>query len=439
MQRRRFLQLAAATGVCSSLAWSREYEWDVIVLGAGVSGLGAARWLHRKDYRVLVLEARQRVGGRVATDRSLGFSVDLGASWIEESEGNPTSALAREAGIRLVDDPDSWAFVQTDGSRLDLEAENRLQRLVRAIEDGSERDPSLSIGAAAQKVLSRRNLSEEDHLLLREYYHGCLTENGAAADEVSVLANYDDGYSGVSKMFPDGYDQIPRFLARDLQVQLGQVVRRVEWGPRGTVVSTERGQFRSRSLVVSLPLGVLRSNSVVFDPPLPESQQFALRSMRMGLLNKVVLRYPRAFWPDTTEHFAYLSKDYGVLGEWVNLHALFGQKALMVFLGGQPAWRREAWTDRQILDEAAQVAHRMFGGPPPDGGIVTRWGRDPYTRGCYSYLPPGVTRSAYASLARPHPPLFFAGEASNETQPGTVHGAYLSGLRAAKEVDEAWD
>ena len=440
MQRRRFLQWAAATSLFPYVASARaDKDYDVIVLGGGVSGLGAAKWLKEKDYRVLVLEARNRVGGRVGTDRSLGFPVDLGASWIEEATGNPTSGLAKAAGIRLVRDDDEWIFYKPDGQRMPNDASKKLEKLIRAIEDDRNLNPALSLAQSADRALTGRTLSPDERLLLREYYQGCLTENGATAQEVSVLSRADHGYSGGNFMFPGGYDQIPNYLARGLEIKLGQVVKKVDWGRQGVVVHATSGGYRARNVIATLPLGVLKSGLVVFDPPLPETHRTAIRSMKMGVLNKVVLRYSKAFWPDETGHFAYLSEDYGVLAEWANFHRLFGQKALMVFLAGQPAVTRESWTDRRILDEAAGVAKKMFGGPPPNGGLVTRWSSDPYARGCYSYLPPGVARSTRSKLAQPQPPLFFAGEATNEKLPGTVHGAYLSGLRVAKEVDEAWD
>lgn len=411
----------------------------MLVIGAGISGLSAAAWLTRKGYRVLVLEGRRRLGGRVWSDRSLGFPVDLGGSWIHEATGNPITALCQRAGIETRIDQDHWQFRNPDGKPLPDAAEDELDSLNAWLLKRFAENAGDSQKQVAEQALAGRNLTAEQKLLTREFYHGCATEFGALPEDVSVAAYRDGGYRGRDRIFPGGYAQVADYLARGLSVKLDQVVKQVDWGPGGVRVTTQTQVWRARCSVVTLPLGVLQSGSVRFTPALPAAQQSALGGLKMGLLNKLVFTFPKAFWPGSYQHFANLSEETGVLGEIANLQNLYGRNGLLLFLAGRPAWQRESWNDGQLRQEAWQVLQRLFAGAiSPTAFRVTRWGADPFARGSYSYLPPGVSPRLRSALAEPQPPLFFAGEATHEEMSATVHGAHLSGQRAAAEVDEAW-
>jgi monoamine oxidase len=440
IDRRNFLKGLAAISTIPCLGRSvrAAEQTDVIVLGAGMAGLAAANWLKQKGYDVVVLEARTRLGGRVWTDHSLGFPADMGASWIHGTKGNPITELCRQANIATFEDRDDWQIF--DGSRaLDHGAQDRLDRLysrlIKLSGGGSQ-----SILQAAQAALKSKELNSEDKILLRSFYHGIATEHGALAGDVALLAEHDEAFDGSDHLFRNGYSEVPNFLARGLTIKTGQVARSVQWGRSGVVVKTHQGNHRAKTCLITLPLGVLQSGSVEFSPALPAAQKSALKSLKMGLLNKVYLKYHQVFWSSKPLHFGNPNQAIGVLGETANLQALWGQKALMSFLAGAPAWEREKWSDQQIQQEAEAATQQMFGGKHRAVAVkITRWGQDPYSRGCYSYLPAGVDPEAHSLLGKAKPPLFFAGEATNKDYPGTVHGAYLSGRRAAKELDDAWE
>lgn len=436
MRRRELLKFCALLPFLPARA---EQAWDVIVVGAGISGLSAAAWLTKKGYRVLVLEGRRRLGGRVWSERSLGFPVDLGGSWIHEATGNPITALCQKAGIETRVDHDHWQLRQPDGRPLPDAAEEELDSLNSWLLKRFEENTGDSQRKVAEQALAGRQLTAEQKLLTREFYHGCATEFGALPEDVSVAAYRDGGYRGSDRVFPGGYAQVADYLARGVRVELGQVVKQVDWGSSGVRIATQTEVWRARCAIVTLPLGVLQSGSVSFTPPLPAAQQSALRGLKMGLLNKLVFTFSSAFWPKSYDHFANLSEETGVLGEIANLQKLYGHSGLLLFLAGRPAWLRESWNDGQLRQEAWQILQRLFpGATSPVAFRATRWGSDPFARGSYSYLPPGVSPHLRAALAEPQPPLFFAGEATHENMSATVHGAYLSGQRAAAELDDAW-
>lgn len=436
MRRRQLLKFCA---ILPFLPARAEQVWDVLVIGAGISGLSAASWLTGKGYRVAVLEARQRLGGRVWTDRSLGFPVDLGGSWIHEATGNPLTQLCQQAGIQTKIDNDHWQLIQPGGVALQDDAEEELDSLNSWILRQFEKNSGDSQRQVADQALSRRQLTPQQKLLTREFYHGCATEFGALPEDVSVAAYRDGGYQGQDRVFPNGYSQIADYLARDLNVNLGQVVKQVEWGSSGVNITCQNRVWRARTAIITLPLGVMQSGSVVFSPALPGAQQSALRGLKMGLLNKLVLTFSDPFWPQAYQHFANLSEEIGVLGEIANLQNLYGHPGLLLFLAGRPAWQREAWQDSQLRQEAWRLIRSLFSKATPALAFrATRWGADPFSRGSYSYLPPGASPRLRSELAQPQPPLFFAGEATHESMSATVHGAFLSGRRAAAELDDSW-
>jgi monoamine oxidase len=442
IKRRTFIKggLAAALSplLLSSAAAAPERSVEVVVIGAGISGLSAAKWLYINDYDVVVVEGRNRLGGRLWSDHSLGFPVDLGASWIVGARGNPIQKICQKADIKTIADPDRWQYRSPSGKALPDKAEQQLEEMVNLVL--AVAGPELSQHQAVQQAIGQHRLSTDQSLILREIYNGIATDFGALPQNVSVMGLQDSVYSGPNRLIPGGYVQVAEHLARDLEVRLGETVQTIRWSKSGVEVSTTRGLIRAHRAIVTLPLGVLQRGSVKFDPPLPEPQQEALNSLKMGLLNKLVLMYPKAFWPSEYQHFANLTEDVGVFGEIANLKALFQKNGLLLFLAGQPAWKREGWQQSRLKTEAEKILHDLFPGTNQvaTAAVSTRWGSDPFSFGSYSYLPKGVSPKMRSLLAEPQSPLFFAGEATHETMSATVHGAYLSGLRAAEELDDDW-
>lgn len=443
LSRRRFLSLLAAGSACLASpvlpSWADNKRFDVLVLGAGAAGLAAARWLARQDYDVLVLEARPRLGGRVWTNTSLGFPCDLGASWIHEATGNPLTKMCTDFSIGTLVDPDKWLYYNAQGRPQPASLQGRVERLTQKVSE-SNISGQISIESACQRLIRSGEISSQTPEVLRIFSHGCATENGTSPQDAALDTLRDEGYSGADRLFPGGYRQLIDRWAQGLTVRTGQVVMGVEWGKSGVRVTTNQGVFEGKACVLTLPLGVLQAGNIRFDPPLPAAQAKALSALRMGTLDKVVVRYSASDWP-SANHFGFPHQPVGVHGEVANLQSLFGVPALMSFLAGSAAKEREQWSDTALVKELGSTVQPIWGGkrvPNIEGSLVTRWSQDPYSRGSYSYLPPGVEPAARAWLGRPQAPLYFAGEATNEKLPATVHGAYLSGQRAAKELDRDW-
>ncbi len=442
------LRQAALVMSCCIAAVSAGTEFvaeakHVVVVGGGVAGLAAARDLHDAGYEVTVLEAKDHLGGRVWTDRGTGTALDMGANWIHGITGNPLTDLANELGLtRATTDYENSAEYDSDGTPeplTDLQFNSWEKTLTAYARDYLRRRPNATVQAM---IDAARSAGDLDFLSDRELAFlintGLEHEFAADATQMSVRA-LDEGreFRGADVIFPDGYDAIITALADGLAVELNTVVAAIEHGNFGVRVKTNRGTFETDRVVVTLPLGVLKSGDVSFDPVLPRQKRKAIDALAMGVLNKVWLVFPTVFWNADVHLLGYVSATKGHFSEWVSLSRHTGDPVLVAFNAGAYGAEIETHTDAEIIEEAMQVLRTMYGAGIPEAVAtrITRWNSDPYAYGSYSYLPPlakSVHRRRLARTVKGR--LFFAGEATSHQYPATVHGAYLSGLRAAKEV-----
>ncbi|WP_310719021.1 flavin monoamine oxidase family protein [Streptomyces lydicus] len=461
MHRRRFLQsaglglpgLAALTSLSACKVSPAEANTSassdsarVIVVGAGISGLAAARHLADQGQDVVILEARNRIGGRISTsEKWAGVPLDLGASWIHGIDSNPIAALAAKAKARtVVTDPDSSTDYLTDGTEVEGAQAKAIAGWQRKTEDAvaayqDDADKDASVRSVVERALHWSSLSDTDKALvafgLNDYEH----EYSGSVGQLSALY-FDSGadIKGKDVLFPGGYRQITDLLAAGLSIRTGQVVKHIDWDSSGVTVGTDKDTFHADHVVVTLPLGVLQSGAVTFGPGLPAAKRTAIDKLGMGVLNKCYLRFPKVFWPDT-DWMTYVPgvDKYGQWEQWINITRPTGHPVLLGFNAADFGRTIEGWSDTRIIDSAMGTLRTLFGGeiPAPVGHQITRWASDPYARGSYSYNKIGSTPVMRDHLAagvddRVH----FAGEATHRDSYQTVHGAYLSGIRAAKEV-----
>ncbi len=415
---------------------------SVLVIGAGIAGLSAARALGDSGHTVTVLEARDRIGGRIHTSRLWPDApVDLGASWIHGVDGNPLTELAALAraqtsttsydSVRLHIAPSLRAIGVR--SRGDAWASRVVER---AIEAAQQSDRDLSLREAIDRAHPPARRTAIQHAQLEFHLAGNYEQEYSGAVEQLSAWNLDDGeeFGGGDVLFPGGYDQITRFLARDLDIRLNAVVSQVRWGEGGGEITLRSGEVhRADQVIVTVPLGVLKSGALQFMPDLPDDKRQALDRLGMGLLNKQFLRFDNVFWPPEYDWHEFIKETPGRFSQWVSL-AKIGAPVLLGFTGADAARAIEPRDDRAILAEAMEAVRAMFGSSAPDPSAwqLTRWNTDPFALGSYSFNAVGSGGADRDVLARAEAGgvLRFAGEACSAAYPGTVHGALLSGRAA---------
>ncbi|MFW6051717.1 MAG: flavin monoamine oxidase family protein [Myxococcota bacterium] len=412
----------------------------IVVVGAGMAGLAAGRALADAGREVVVLEARERIGGRIHTDRSLGTALELGAAWIHGSEGNAVLALAERLGARTVETRHGAFALYDGGRRLDDATVQAVQ-----VRFGALVEEAKGLARAGDRPLADALRAAAEHAGTSEARQavswGLAWLRAIMGVELEGLStrhwDQDEDLPGPDRVLPEGYDVVPRGLAEGLDVRCGEVVRRIEWDGVPVRVHATSGTLEPSVVVVTVPLGVLQSWPDLFDPPLPEPKCRAIGAVGMGVLDKVILRFPATFWPEACEHLGPVHPGPEEVVAFSSLVRYGMGPVLVGWLSGDQARRLEPLADDVIVGRALSALRASFGRsvPDPEAVRVTRWASDPFARGSYSHLPPGTDGAAYDELAEPvvgH--LFFAGEHTHRAHPATTHGAYLSGLRAANQV-----
>ncbi|GAA1914647.1 FAD-dependent oxidoreductase [Microbacterium aoyamense] len=426
-------------------------RFDTIVVGAGVSGLTAARLLARAGRRVVVVEARDRTGGRVHTDRTDGRVTDLGASWIHGIEDSAVHAATQAFGMRTVEftvggyQPDSRpiAYYGPDGVRLtDAQAQTSIADIhavdATLFDVVAESAPDASYLDVTDEAVARQGWDAERAARVREYMqHRSEEQYGAWIADLAAHGLDDDSIDGDEVVFPDGYDLLPTNLAQGLDVRLSHVVSRVAWSADGVVVTTDHGEFTGADAVVTVPVGVLQSSAFAIDPPLPEPNASALGRLTMNAFEKVFLRFETKFWDDGV----YAIRQQGPEGvwwhSWYDLTALHGTPTLLTFAAGPAAIATRSWPVEDIADSVLSQLRRLYGDrvEQPTHVDVTRWQDDPFSHGSYAYMTVGSTTDDHEVIATPvGGVLHLAGEATWTDDPATVTAAMLSGHRAAERV-----
>jgi monoamine oxidase len=440
MRRRTLIGTALATSVAllsgrRSIAARPEHQIDALVIGAGLAGLTCAQRLIADGQRVLVLEARQRIGGRIWTERRHGSAIDLGASWLHGVASNPLHRVVTQ-DLRLAvihTDEQSRITIGLNGQPWSAERTERadawLDAFVRRAEDSGRTDQSLS------RLLTKPLSSDQRFTLIADVEH----ELGAPLSAIAANAPLGDGQElvGGDALVPDGLDLVVQYFARGAEIRLGQVVQKIENHPQGVRVTTTAGAvFEARRLCCTVPLGVLKRNLIRFEPRLPNAKVRAIEHLGMGVLDKIVLQFPERFWDPTT----WLRNDgpeAGLWPEWVDLTGMIGRPTLMGFIAATQAQQLERLPDQAILTSALNQLKRCYPKrviPAPTDVLMTRWGQDPFACGSYSFPAVGSTPGMRADLAQRWDAIVFAGEAVSATHPATLQGAYLSGIQAAQAL-----
>ncbi|KAI5080958.1 hypothetical protein GOP47_0004141 [Adiantum capillus-veneris] len=428
---------------------------SVIVIGAGISGLTAALMLKSRGVKVVVLESRDRLGGRIHTRYVDGLPIDMGASWLHGvSRKNPLANLVGHLGLRLYKtsgdnsvlydhDLESYVLFDMDGNQVPpkmvMEVGEKFEAILKeAKELRDEFKKDMSVLDAFSLVLARRSDLRVEGLAQKVLqWYICRMEGWFAADcaKISVRC-YDEEelVEGGHGLLVHGYHPVIAALAKGLDVRLNHRVARIAHNLNSVKVKTEDGRaFHADAAVITVPLGVLKANLIKFEPQLPEWKESAIADLEFGNENKIALIFESVCWPDVDFLGVVAPTTYGC-SYFLNLHKATGHPVLVYMPAGSLANDIEKMCDeaavnfalmqlRTILPHVAEPVHHL----------VSRWGSDINSLGCYSYDAVGKPHDLYTRIRSPAGNLFFAGEATSARYPGTVHGAFATGRLAAED------
>jgi len=412
--------------------------FTVLIVGGGMAGITAAYELIQKGYNVTLIEARERLGGRLETVYLDDTPVELGCQFIHGSKGNPLMPLIEKYKInfkpvtsakRVIYDP--------EGKILDLESIS----------------PFVKIALKKIDAISKRRISNaskhlsQDESFFQYFIKNILTQGSIGVpNQKESLLLYKFGqtpdYQGGNHLVTNGYNRLIEGLLQEaahsgrLEIKLGHVVEKIsEKHGKVYVYTKDHGHFEGDSIVCAVPLGVLKQNTIIFNPPLPHDKKRAIERLGMAIHDKIILQFDQAFWPEDVHYLNPYDYENDMWREIVNLYHFSDGKIAALSISSHADIAQLDKPDAVLVENALQMLKKIFGNniPPLKYSMVTRWYQDPFSYGSYSYHTKESSLADNSALAKPMGHICFAGEHTSHF-PSSLDGAYLSGVQAANEV-----
>lgn len=398
--------------------------YDVVVIGAGAAGIGAGQRLARTQASFVLVEARDRVGGRAHTIQSRGEALDMGCHWLHSGDHNVMAEIAAAQGFDVNRSPAPW---QRQSGRQGLSAgeEADFGRTFAAFEKRVDEEAEQNAPVAASAYLEPGTRWAPMMNAVFSYISGAYLDHIDARD----YARYED--TGINYRITEGYGALFASIASSLPVRLETEVNAIECGLRHVSVRTNRGVIEARSVIVTLPTALY--DRIQFTPDLPEKRQ-AAAGLPLGNAEKLHFALEGAEeFPHDGHLFARF--DRADIGSY-HLRPM-GRPMIEVYFGGPLAKELAGAGPEAMQAFAFDELTALLGADFPKRLTLlaaTEWARDPHARGSYSYAEPGFAEMRAVLAAPVGERLFFAGEACSRNRYSTAHGAFETGLAAAEQA-----
>lgn len=419
-------------------------RYDVVIIGAGVSGLAAAKKLIEGNKNVLVIEARDRIGGRILTDRNLGFPIDLGASWAHDLPNNFIAKQPTAFNIQLLPYHDlhhqlnSHTVFDAENKKLNLYELEKIKNFFCDISKILGFQPDDVNLAKLVETYHDPELTKSESVQVKNWLANFMVcWSGSELDETSIKVWKNMQEESKQAYVLNGYDRLIENISKGISIVTSAEVKKIDYSGDQIKVYTSQGEFWAKQGIITLPIGVLKQGAVEFIPALPESKLIAIKNIGSGSLEKAVLQFPHCFWDEQALSIELLHSKSSPIQIYINYYALMNKPVLVALYGGKTAKKMEKIRKFKSLESFVAPLKKIYRDRyvDPINIIHTQWNEDPYTRCSYSFLPRGINESCFDVLAEPiNDRLYFAGEATHKTMYATVHGAYLSGIKAADKI-----
>ncbi len=402
---------------------------DVLVIGAGAAGIGAGRALASMNVPFRLIEAKSRIGGRTHTDTaSLGHLWDHGAHWFHSADKNPLRRLAEQLGHRFRAKPLAPAHKTFLGGKwLGEEVRrNYAWAMLRRIAEHGRAGNDVPAAAVLDKDHPWNPLARHWVALM----YSVDAENVSTAD----AGNYDD--SGLNLAVGDGYGALLVRLAHGLPVDTNTAARSIEVTGSGARIDTERGCIEAKAVVLAVPARIMERGRLVIRPAIPGELAEAFAGIPMGHYEKIALLFDAPVFQEVGVPYADVFDPVGPRTHPLNFELNpFGRPIAIAHIGGSFARDMESAGEAAMIDFAMAALGRAFGSGVRRRflrGSTTHWTSDSFIGGAYTTARPGCANLRRRFLEPLHDRVFVAGEHASLDAMTTTHGAYLSGIRAAK-------
>ena len=403
------------------------HDVEVAIVGGGAAGIAAARTLRDAGVNALILEARDRLGGRAWTLASAGgFPIDLGCGWLHSADQNPWREIAEASGYAIDQTPPPWSRPVAPIGRPPAE-QAEIGRAMGEFRGSVDEFPEGGPDRPASEFLESGGRWNGVLNAISTFYSGAEVERISARD----LARYDD--TGVNWRVVEGYGSVVAGYGAGLPAELGCVVKQIDRRGKRLVIETSAGAMTASAVIITLPSNVIARAESLFLPALPDKVA-AASGLPLGLADKLFLSLSDA------EEFHTESRVFGRTDTVATAAYHFrplGRPEIEAYFGGTLAAELEVGGERAFADFAVAELVRLYG-----SAFAKRvtpfahhaWGTDPYALGSYSYAKPGHADDR-AALAMPvEDRIYFAGEACSRADYSTAHGAFRTGVDAARQA-----
>lgn len=434
----------------------------IIVIGAGVSGITASFNLIKKGYDVLILEGRDRIGGRIFTHKpdnnSFFGKVDLGASWIHGLENNEIFDLSKKQNVQMIKFDYEDTTIKMEPIILknsDLESNNEvinekyreigsnfIDYMHQVRNDSRFDDPSIK--EILDDYIAHTSLNEQELICLNTFvYTKWEADLGAKLESLSALY-YDDQEDdlGGDMFMTNGYFDVFEKMTDGLNIKLNSKVKSIDQTKIENKVvievSNQTEKYTADLVIVTVPLGVLKSDSINFIPQLSINKQIAIKKLGFETFEKVYVEFSEAFWENTTV-IEFINHTVSPISFAVNLNKIGCNKNSLCFIigGGEKYWPKYYSSSKE--DKIKFVVDTLSAHYPNKtikviNLLSTDWHNDEFSLGSYSSFVKQSNSSMVKEFSSNEGKLYFAGEHTNYERKETVRGAYLSGLRVFNQI-----